>query len=215
MPPAPVGRAVCSDGPVPQFVPITQDVLIERLVERVRALPGHRVIAIDGADAARPVDLADRVAAALRDTGRPAEVVALHDYVRPASLRVEFGRDEISYRTAWFDYEALRREVIDALHNEGRWLPALWDETTDRSARATIRPAPTDTVLLIAGPMLLDHYLQFDLTVRLDMSEQALRRTTPPEDHWTIPALLTNETPTTPTFFVRWDHPDRPALRLD
>ncbi|MFI6167119.1 hypothetical protein ACIBCN_10040 [Nocardia sp. NPDC051052] len=200
---------------MPQFVPITQDVLIERLVERLRALPGHRVVAIDGADAARPADLADRVAAALRDTGRPAEVVSLHDYVRPASVRVEFGRDEISYRTSWFDFEALRREVIDALHTEGRWLPALWDEATDRSARATIRPAPADTVLLIAGPMLLDRYLQFDLTVRLDMSEQALRRITPPEDHWTIPALLGNETPSTPTLFARWDHPDRPALRID
>ncbi|WP_405165460.1 hypothetical protein OG203_10335 [Nocardia sp. NBC_01499] len=198
---------------MPQFVPITQDALIERLIERVRTMPGHRVIAIDGADAAYPVDLARRVAAALRDTGRPAEVVSLHDYVRPASLRVEFGRDEISYRTSWFDYDALRREVIDALHTEGRWLPALWDEATDRSARATIRPAPADTVLLIAGPMLLTRSLRFDLTVRLDMSEPALRRTTPPEDQWTIPALL--ETPTTPTFFARWDHPDRPALRLD
>ncbi|WP_433656159.1 hypothetical protein ACQPW1_34040 [Nocardia sp. CA-128927] len=199
---------------MPQFVAITQDALIERLVERVRVLSGRRVIAIDGADAARPVDLARRVAAALRDTGRPADVVSLHDYVRPASLRVEFGRDDISYRTAWFDYDALRREVVDALRTEGRWLPALWDEATDRSARAAIRPAPADTVLLIAGPMLLDRSLQFDLSVRLDMSEPALRRRTPTEDHWTIPALLANESPTTPTFFARWDHPDRPALRL-
>lgn len=199
---------------MPQFVPITQDALVGRLVERVRALPGHRVIAIDGADAARPLDLAHRSAAALRDTGRPAEVVSLHDYVRPASLRVEFGRDDLSYRTAWFDYEALRREVIDALHEEGRWLPALWDEATDRSARATIRPAAADTVLLVAGPMLLDHYLEFDLSVRLNMSEPALRRTTPADEHWTIPALLDTETSTTPTFFARWDHPDRPALRL-
>ncbi|MFE9576383.1 hypothetical protein ACFYO1_08385 [Nocardia sp. NPDC006044] len=197
---------------MPQFVPITQDALVERLVERVRTLPGRRVIAIDGADAARPLDFAHRTAAALRDTGRSAEVVSLHDYVRPASLRVEFGRDDISYRTAWFDYEALRREVIDAVHKEGRWLPALWDEATDRSARATIRPAAADTVLFIAGPMLLDHYLDFDLTLHLHMSEQALRRTTPPEDHWTIPALL--QTSPTPTFFARWDHPDRPALRL-
>lgn len=201
---------------MPRFVPISQDALVERVVERVLALPGYRVLGVDGADAARPLDLAHRVAATLRGTGRPAEVVSLHDYVRPASLRVEFGRDEISYRTAWFDYDALRREVIDALHDEGRWLPALWDEATDRSARAAIRTAAADTVLLVAGPMLLDHSLRFDLTVRLDLSEPALRRTTPPEAHWTIPALLKRpETSTTPTFFARWDHPDRPALRLD
>ncbi|WP_378731850.1 hypothetical protein [Nocardia brasiliensis] len=201
---------------MPRFVPISQDALVERVVERVLALPGYRVVGVDGADAARPIDLARRVATALRGTGRPAEVVSLHDYVRPASLRVEFGRDEISYRTAWFDYDALRREVIDALHDEGRWLPALWDEATDRSARAAIRTAAADTVLLVAGPMLLDRALRFDLTVRLDLSEPALRRTTPPEAHWTIPALLRHhETATTPTFFARWDHPERPALRLD
>ncbi|GAA1589478.1 hypothetical protein [Nocardia ninae] len=197
---------------MPQFVPITQDALVERLVEHVRTLPGYRVLAIDGADAAHPADLAHRTAAALHDTGRPAEVVSLHDYVRPASLRMEYGVDEISYRTAWFDYEALRREVIDALHTDGRWLPALWNETTDRSARAPIRPALPDTVLVIAGPMLLNQSLPFDVTVHLAMSEPALRRSTPPEDHWTIPALL--ETPTAPTFFIRWDHPARPALRL-
>nr|WP_306307549.1 hypothetical protein [Nocardia tenerifensis] len=173
------------------------------------------MVAIDGADAARPVDLAERVAAGLRDTGRAAEVVRLHDYVRPASLRVEFGRDEVSYRTVWFDYEALRREVVDALHSAGRWLPALWDEVTDRSARAAIRSAADGTVLIVAGPMLLERYLEFDLSVRLEMSEQALRRNTPDEDRWTIPALVAGENGSEPTFFVRWDHPDRPALRVD
>ncbi|WP_069167460.1 hypothetical protein [Nocardia altamirensis] len=199
---------------MPQFVPITQDALVERLIERIRPLPGYRVIGIDGADAARPTDFARRIADAVRDTGRPAEVVSLHDYVRPASLRMEFGADEISYRTSWFDYEALNREVIDALHTEGRWLPALWNEATDRSARAAIRTALPNTVLFVAGPMLLEHALPFDLTLRLDMSEPALRRTTPPTDHWTLPALLHPQSPTTPTFSARWDHPDRPALHL-
>ncbi|WP_428981500.1 hypothetical protein [Nocardia brasiliensis] len=202
------------DGVV-RFVPITQDALAGQVVERLRGLDGYRVVAVDGADAAEPVEFARRIAAALRDTGRPAEVVSLHDYVRPASLRMEYGSDELSYRTAWFDYDAVRREVIDALRADGRWLPALWDETTDRSARATIRTALPGTVLLVAGPMLLGRPLDFDLTVRLEMSEPALRRTTPPELHWTIPALRHHsETPTTPTFFARWDHPTRPALRL-
>ncbi|WP_280395167.1 hypothetical protein [Nocardia brasiliensis] len=203
------------DGVVPQFVPITQEALAAQVVDRLRELGGYRVVAVDGADAAAPVEFARRIADALRSTGRAAEVVSLHDYVRPASLRMEFGSDELSYRTAWFDYDALRREVIDALHADGRWLPALWDETTDRSARATIRTALPATVLLIAGPMLLGRSLPFDLTIRLDMSEPALRRTTPPDLHWTLPALRHHdESPTTPTFFTRWDHPTRPALRL-
>ncbi|MGV9615151.1 hypothetical protein [Nocardia xishanensis] len=200
---------------MPQFVPITQDGLADLLVDRVSALPGRRLIAVDGADAAQPAAFARLAAERLRGTGRSAEVLSLHDYVRPASLRMEFGReDEYSYRTAWFDYDAVRREVVGALREHGRWLPALWDEAADRSARAAVRAAPTDLVLFLAGPMLLGRDLAFDLTVRLDLSEAALRRRTPREDHWTIPALLRydRENPEVPTFSARWDHPDRPAL---
>ncbi|MFI9511325.1 hypothetical protein [Nocardia sp. NPDC052566] len=200
---------------MPHFAPITQDALVDRIADDVRALSGHRVLAIDGADAAAPLDLAHRLATALRDTGRPTEVISLHDYIRPASLRMEFGRtDEMSYRTAWFDYAALRREVIDALRHHGRYLPALWDEATDRSARADVRAALPDTVLIIAGPMLLGRDIPFDLTIRLDMSEPALRRRTPTETQWTIPALLHHhdDSPEPPTFALRWDHPTRPAL---
>ncbi|MEV0027536.1 hypothetical protein [Nocardia sp. NPDC050793] len=200
---------------MPQFVPITQDGLTDLLVDRVLALPGRRLIAVDGADAAQPAAFARLAAERLRGTGRSADALSLHDYVRPASLRMEFGReDEYSYRTAWFDYDAVHREVVGALREHGRWLPALWDEAADRSARAAVRAAPADLVLFLAGPMLLGRDLAFDLTVRLDLSEAALRRLTPPDEHWTIPALLRydRENPEIPTFSVRWDHPDRPAL---
>ncbi|WP_433633046.1 hypothetical protein [Nocardia sp. CA-120079] len=203
---------------MPHFDPITRDGLVELITNRILELNGRMLTAIDGADAAEPVAIADRVAGELRDTGRAAEVVSLHDYIRPASLRMEFGRtDEMSYRTAWFDYPALDREVIRALRHDARWLPALWDEDRDRSARSPIRAAAPDTVLLVAGPMLLGRGLHFDLTVHLDMSERALHRRTPPDDRWTIPALLGHDrdNPSNPTFFIRWEHPDRPALRID
>ncbi|MEV0707208.1 hypothetical protein [Nocardia aurea] len=200
---------------MPNFVAITQDRLAESVTAAVIDRTGHTVIAVDGADAADPVALARRFADSLRDAGRGADVVALHDFVRPASLRLEFGRDdEMSYRTAWFDYAALRREVLDALRDDDRWLPALWNERDDRSARTPIRHARPGTVLVVAGPMLLGRDLDFDLTVRLDMSEAALRRRTPDSEHWTIEPLLRyrRENPVTADFSVRWDHPDRPAL---
>jgi hypothetical protein len=203
---------------VPRFLPITPDGLVEQVIEPVLTAASHTVIAVDGADAAQPLTLARRIVEALREAGRSADVVSLHDYVRPASLRMEFGRtDEMSYRTAWFDYAALRREVIDALRGHGRWLPSLWDEAADRSARAAIRMAPPATTIVLAGPMLAGRHLDADLSLRLDLSEPALRRRTAADAQWTIPTLLRHyaENPYTPTFFVRWDHPARPALRVD
>ncbi|MFD5179278.1 hypothetical protein ACFWM1_25955 [Nocardia sp. NPDC058379] len=202
---------------MPTFTPISPAAVAGLVADRLAALPGRRVLAVDGADAAAPVELARRIADTLAERGRSAEVVALHDFVRPASLRMEYGRDdEWSYRTAWFDYDAVRREILDAVRTAGRWLPALWDEARDRSARASIRPAPADLVLVLAGPMLLGRGLDFDLTVRLELSDQAALRRTPPTERWTLPALREHdaEHPETATWTLRWDHPDRAALRI-
>ena len=70
------------------------------------------------------------VGTAVESRNRPSAVVSLHDYVRPASLRYEFGHeDTLSYRTIWFDYRALDREVITAARTKRAFLPKLWDET--------------------------------------------------------------------------------------
>ncbi len=201
---------------MPTFTPISPTALARLVADRLVELPGRRVLAVDGADAAEPVELGRRIVAALTDRGRSAAVVSVHDFVRPASLRMEYGRDdEWSYRTAWFDYAALRREILDAVRADGRWLPALWDEQRDRSARAAIRPAQADLVLVLAGPMLLGRGLDFDLTLRLELSEQAALRLTPADQRWTLPAVRdhTAENPEDATWTVRWDHPDRAALR--
>ncbi|WP_054814055.1 hypothetical protein [Nocardia arizonensis] len=202
---------------VPKFLAITQDRLVASIADDLDARDGHRVVAVDGPDAADPLAFARRLVREFHDRGEAAEVVSMHDYVRPASLRLEFGRtDEMSYRTAWFDFAALRREVLDAVREHDRWLPALWDEAQDRSARAAMRRAPARTVLAVAGPMLLGRGLDFDLTVGLEMSEAALRRRTPADEQWTIEALsrFARENIDPADYRVRWDHPDRPALLL-
>ncbi|WP_405138609.1 hypothetical protein [Nocardia sp. NBC_01388] len=198
---------------MPRFTAISPGALAELVADRAISLPGHAVIAVDGADAADPVTFARTVADLLRAGGRPAEVVALHDFVRPASVRLEYDRSgEYTYRTAWFDYAALDREVLQALRQHGRWLPALWNEHTDRSARARIRTAAPGTLLLIAGPMLLGRNLDFDLTISLHMSEPALRRRTSPDAAFTIEALREHNSEA-PDILIAWDHPDRPAVR--
>ncbi|MEV6364070.1 hypothetical protein [Nocardia asteroides] len=203
---------------MPSFTPLSPAALAGLVADRCAELPGRRVLAVDGADAAAPIEQATLLAETLTARGRSAAVVSLHDFVRPASVRMEFGReDEWSYRTAWFDYDAVRREILGPLRTTGRWLPALWDEDRDRSARVPVRTAPADLVLILAGPMLLGRDLDFDLTVRLVLSEQAALRRTPAGQHWTLPALRDHaaEQPETATWTVRWDHPDRAALQVD
>ncbi len=201
---------------MPRFTPTTLAGLIESVTDLILATPTRLVVAVDGADAAEPISLAHAVADNVRAHGRGCDVVSLHDYVKPASLRFEFGRnDEMSYRTIWFDYEALAREVVDALHHDARWLPALWDEKADRSARTRVREAAPGDVVIVSGPMLLGRNLAFDTTIRLYLSEAALLRATHSDQLWTVPALLRHEQTSdeAPDVDVRWDHRDRPAVR--
>jgi hypothetical protein len=200
---------------VPAVQPIFPDRLVETIVER--APRGQRaVVVVDGADAADPVEFATRVRDLVRSDGRSATVIDLHDFVRPASLRFEYSRtDELTYRTTWFDFDALDREVITPLQpgGRGRILPRLWDEATDRSARATLVDAAPDHLVIVAGPMLLGR-ISASVVVHLKLSEGTLRRRTADAEQWTLEPLAEyyRDVVDRPDLVVRWDHPDRPAL---
>lgn len=201
---------------VSTFIPSTPLALAEQIARLSGSLPSVAVVAIDGPDCAQPSRLALLVGAAVESHNRPSAVVSLHDYVRPASLRYEFGHEDgLSYRTIWFDYPALDREVITAARTKRTLLPKLWDEPTDRSARSIRVPVHERAVIVIAGPMLLGRGLEFDVSVRLDMSEAAMRRHTPEADLWTVDALLEHRSEVSEEvdFEVRYDHPARPAVR--
>lgn len=199
-----------------RYRPLSPDGLVDACLDAVAALPGRRVVAIDGADAADPVTLAETIARRLRAAGRAADVVDLHHWLRPASTRMEWGRtDAESYRTAWFDLAAVGREVVESLHTRGEWLPRLWDPRSDRSFRDLPASAGPDQVVVLAGPMLVGGGLDVDLTVALRMTEGALHRRTPEDEHWTIAPLLAQADDSGQADIeVRWDHPDRPAVRV-
>ena len=200
-----------------QFTPVAPDDLTRLVADRIVQLEGRAIVLVDGADAAEPLAFAERIADTLRATGRECGVVSLHDYVHPASLRLEYGHtDEMSYRTIWFDVDAVRREVVDSFRADGRWLPALWDERRDRSARRTVVTSGPEATLIVAGPMLLGQDLHSDVSVRLHLTSGALQRKTPTEEQWTLAAIAEYErdSATEPDITVRWDHPDRPAMRF-
>ncbi|MBM9510337.1 uridine kinase [Actinacidiphila acididurans] len=177
-----------------QLTPITWPKLAEALAERVATTdppgPWWR-LAVDGAPAAGTADLADAVAAALPALGRPALRVRAADFWRPASIRLEYGHEDVdAYYQLWLDTGSLRREVLDPLGpgGTGSALPSLRDPVTDRSVRAYRVQLPPGGVLVLDGPLLLGQGLPLDLTVHLRLSRPALTRRTAPADHWTLPA---------------------------
>ena len=197
------------------------DLLAERLLDLKPAdgSPWPR-IAFDGAPAARPGDLAERVAEALRVRGRASRVVDAHGFLRPASLRLEYGHHDVeAYYNGWFDTGALWREVFGPLEagGDGRILPDFWDPATDRATRSSYVHLPPGGFLLLHGPLLLRHWFPFDLTVHVQLSPAALRRRTAEADHWTLPAFdsYASETDpaTTADVLVRADDPRHPAWR--
>jgi hypothetical protein len=208
-----------------QVRPVSPSALVEELAERIMARDPTRDaarwqrVAIDGAPAAEPQRWAAALVEALRVRGRAALQVRAEDFLRPASLRFEFGRtNPDAFYAGWLDAAGLRREALDPLgpSGTGRVLPTLWNAATDRATRAAYVQLPPGGVLLVSGPLLLGAGLPFDITVHLAMSAAALARRTEPAQRWTLPAYERYAEEVAPSRFadvvVRVDDPRHPAV---
>ncbi|MGI5483357.1 uridine kinase [Streptomyces lavendofoliae] len=204
-----------------KFEPITWERLTDAVAAHVDGLapadggPWLKV-AVDGAPAARPEGPAGLLAEALRLRGRAVAAVGTGGFLRPASLRYEYGKeDPDTYYGGWFDTGALWREVFGPLEpgGSGKVLPDLWDPATDRATRSPYRTLAPGGVLVLHGPFLLGHWFPFDLTVHLRLSPGALARRT--DQPWTLPAFRRYEAEVAPAeaadVVVRADDPRHPA----
>ena len=220
--PAPEGgRRPSAPAGAREYRPVTPLALVAELAAWLRGVrPRDRLrVAVDGADAAEPGALADRLAAALRERGRPVLRVRAADFLRPASVRLEHGHsDPDAYFSGWLDAAALNREVLRPAGpgGSGEVLPRLWNPAADRSYRADRVTLAAPGVLLLDGPLLLGRGLALDLAVHLAMSDGALERLTPPPVRWTLPALRRYRREVDPEraadVVMRWDHPSHPAV---
>jgi hypothetical protein len=189
--------------------------VVDAVVALVAQHHGRVRLAVDGAPAADPHELAGRVVEALAP--RRSLHVRADRVWRPASLRLEYGREDAdSWLDGWLDDDALRREVLDAVVETGRALPELRDPLTDRSMRADAVVLPPDGVVVVSGSVLLGRGLPFDVAVHLRLSPAALVRRTPEDQAWTIPALERYAIERLPEsaadLVVRVDDPRHPAL---
>ena len=205
---------------MPAVTPVSRAALVDEVVELVAARAGRVRLAVDGPPPTDPRALADAAAVALRARGRAVVVVDAGDYLRPASVRLEFGRtDPDEFLDGWLDEAGLRREVLDPAGpgGTGRVLPRLWDARADRAHRDPYVDLPTDGVVLLAGELLLGRGLPLDLAVHLRMSAAALARRLPAELAWTLPAHARYAAERDPEgeadLLVLADHPERPAVR--
>ncbi|HEY7224824.1 MAG TPA: uridine kinase [Micromonosporaceae bacterium] len=199
--------------------PVSHEALVARVVARIASMPDWVRVAVDGADAARPGELADALAGPLRERGRPTVRVRAEDHLRAASLRFERGReDPDSFYEDWLDAAGLVREVLDPLGRggDGRIRPVRFDARNDRASRAGFVAVAPGTVLLLSGPLLLGRGLPLELTVHLELGAAALARRTPPALAWTLPAYERYATEVQPgawaDLVVRVDDPRHPAV---
>ena len=176
-------------------------------------------MALDGAPPAEPWRPAQALIDPLRLRGRAALHVSARHYLRPASLRLEFGRtDPDVFYDEWLDAKGLTREVLGPLEpgGSGKVLPALWDAERDRASRSEYTTLAPGGVLLLDGALLLGRNLPFDFTAHFWLSPAALARRTTPDDAWTLPAYDRYESEADPLniadIVVRMDDPRHPAL---
>ncbi len=207
--------------------PLRPEALAQRLADWLLTTPAQVSapalrVAIDGPVQDETAELADAVAARLQSAGRPAVRVSAWQFLRPASLRLEYGRDDAdAYYDIWFDLPGLDREVLGPLGpgGAGRYLPSLWDARSDRATRASRIDAPPGAVLVLDGCFLLRPELEghLDAAVHVRLSEAARRRRIPDADHArALPALARYELERAPAeradVLVVDEDPRRPAL---
>ncbi|TQS20464.1 uridine kinase [Microbispora sp. KK1-11] len=209
--------------------PVSPSLLVEELADLIADRPRDAWVrvAVDGAPAAEPGRVADDLVEPLRLRGREVLRVPAAGFLRPASLRLEFGRtDPDVFYDEWLDVGGLTREVLEPLEagrtgrrtgrRMGRVLPSLWDSERDRATRADYVTLKPGGVVLLDGALLLGRGLPFDVTVHLSMSAAALARRTPPEERWTLPAYERYEREIGPAraadVVVRVEDPRHPAV---
>jgi uridine kinase len=161
-----------------------REAALGRLADLVAEIRRPHVVrvAIDGVDAAGKTMLADELHPLVEHRGRPvlrASIDGSHRRRRERHRRGPTSPD--GYYQDSFDYEALRRDLLEPLGPGGSRLyrTRVFDHRADEAVTDSWKTAPEDAVLLFDGVFLLrpelDDLWDFRLLVEVD-ADEALRR---------------------------------------
>jgi uridine kinase len=155
---------------------VTRTAAVEQLAAAIVALrPGHPArVAIDGVDGAGKTTLADELVEPLRRAGREVIRASIDGFHYPREVRYARGPDSPEgYFLDSFDYDAVRRELLDSLGPTGdrKFRIAVFDYRTDRTVESARQSASREAVLLFDGVFLSRPELEgsWDMTVWLDV----------------------------------------------
>jgi len=150
----------------------TRGELLDRLADAIESatLPHPLRVAVDGPPAAGKTTLADELALLLRARGREVIRTSTESFHLPREQRYRRGEfsPEANYYDS-FDYETLRRVLLDPLGPDGdrRYQHAIYDLDTDTAVSPPVAAAPANAVLLLDGVFLLRPELigRWDLSI--------------------------------------------------
>lgn len=111
------------------------------------------LVAVDGPDGVGKTHFADALAGHLRGRGRAVARSSVDSFHHPREHRHALGRTPESVWTRSFDYQAMRRELLDPwLAGPGARYRAAWhDVATDAHVDVAAEPVPERAVLVVDG----------------------------------------------------------------
>lgn len=174
-------------------------VLLDLLGLLVAVRPRERaIVGIDGPDGVGKSTLtAELLALAPMVSGREVLAVGVDGFHHPRAVRYQHGRDAESYYRHAFDYDALRRCVLEPFRAGREIVPAVHDVATDRSVTPDPVESCDDALLLVEGVFLqrpelrqaFDEVLEVTAPLEVSVPRGNARFGRPPEeDHVGHPA---------------------------
>ena len=111
------------------------------------------LMVVDGPDGVGKTRFANDLASLLGERGRPTARASVDDFHHPRAHRHALGRTPESVWTRHFDYQSLRRELLDPwLAGPGATYVSTWhDVRRDEYARAPRESVPAHGVLVVDG----------------------------------------------------------------